>query len=188
MWVSVLLNYPLLPQHQQAHAKPPVDSQSETSKAKTFDDVIATPKDQPLTFQEEKAFGIMLKHLAAEKGTTVALPVYTGGRNTHESFTPVASVGGSSVSDKTKVRRSQVVQGVQQAVGGTSSADRLLLWHLPWPRVLRKSKMLYFSTHELPAFLFLLRILCLWLWTCDCPRNNSEASFVDKKVARASSL
>ena len=148
MWVIVFLNYTLCYLSSNRPTQTPVDSQSETSKAKTLDDVIATPKDQPLTAQEEKAIGIPLKRLAAEKGMTVALPVYTGGRRTHVSFTPVASVGSSSVSGKTKVRRSQVIQGVQKAVGGTSSADRLLLWHLPWPRVLRKRKMLYFSTHE----------------------------------------
>ena len=46
----------------------------------TLSDVITTPLNKPLSPQEDKVLGLMLKRLATEKETTVELPVFTGGR------------------------------------------------------------------------------------------------------------
>ena len=53
-------------------------AEASAHKDVTLDDVIASPKDKPLTQQEGKALGVLLKRLSAEIGSTVGLPVYTG--------------------------------------------------------------------------------------------------------------
>ena len=115
-------NRPLLPEHIYRKASgedPPARMTPLTAR-----DMISAPVDEPLN-PEEHRVGALLKRLAVEKGTTVGLLIYTGGKNLYISFTPKSSTGSQSVFRKTKERRHHVISQVQEAVAGKSQSDQL---------------------------------------------------------------
>ena len=86
-------------------------------------DVINAPPTQPLTPDEEKALGVMLRRKVHDAGTTIALPVYTGGRPRHISLTPVTGTSWEEVeagpSVRTMTRRHDILRRLQLSMTGS---------------------------------------------------------------------
>ena len=85
--------------------------------------VVNAPPTQPLTPDEEKALGVMLRRKVHDAGTTIALPVYTGGRPRHISLTPVTGTSREEVeagpSVRTMTRRHDILRRLQVSMTGS---------------------------------------------------------------------
>ena len=68
-----------------------------TEHDKTIADVAAAPVTQPMSRSEHKLLAGLLRRLSHQHKSQLALPIETGGRPTHISFTQVA--GGGDVSE-----------------------------------------------------------------------------------------
>ena len=117
---------PINIERRQQELPTPEHAEARIPKDVMLDDVINSPKDKPLSKEESKGLGVLLRRLSTEKGTSVGLPVYTGGRPAHVSFTPFASVGRSSASCRTLARRAQVVHDVEEALTGQEEEDTVV--------------------------------------------------------------
>ena len=107
-----------------AAASIPDTTESATAQPMTLQDVIARGADErPLCEEEDKALGIMVSRLASVQETSVRLSIYTGGRRSHISYTPPATVGSSAASSKTLARRRQLLKAIEETVTGKGEAD-----------------------------------------------------------------
>ena len=99
-------------------------TESATAQPMTLQDVIARGADEtPLCDEEDKALGIMVSRLASVQETSVGLSIYTGGRRSHISYAPPATIGSSAASSKTLARRRQLLKAIEETVTGKGEAD-----------------------------------------------------------------
>ena len=80
------------------------------------------PANKPLYQEEDQALGSLLRRKVAQTGTSIGLPVYTGGRPAKVSIIPSAR-GSSEASGKSKKRRQRMLQEVERVISGSTSKD-----------------------------------------------------------------
>ena len=89
----------------------------------TLQEVLSLPANKPLSQEEDQALGSLLRRKVAQTGTSIGLPVYTGGRPAKVSVIPSAQRGSSEASDKSKKRRQHMLQEVERVISGSTSKD-----------------------------------------------------------------
>ena len=95
-------------------------NQSDTTKC--IANVLTAPVTQPISGTEQKLLGGLLHRLSHQHQSQFGLPVYTGGRPAHISFTPIATaLDNTSVSDRTQRRRRQTLQAIEKTVCGNEA-------------------------------------------------------------------
>ena len=75
----------------RADEKPsePMVQGNQADTTKCIADVLAAPVTQPISGTEQKLLGGLLRRLSHQHQSQFGLPVYTGGRTAHISFTPI---------------------------------------------------------------------------------------------------
>ena len=89
----------------------------------TLQEVLSSPVQKPLSREEDKGLGSLLRRKATQTGTPLAVPIFTGGRTAHVAFLPAAQQGSSKISEKSKKRRQLVLQEVERTLSGSSQED-----------------------------------------------------------------
>ena len=105
-------------QQRQAPAQ-----QIDAATAAAASEILNVPVTQPLSQEEDRALSHRLKRKVSQTGSTVGLPIFTGGRHAHVSFIPTPVRGSAEASERSKRRRCQVLDHVAKAVAGWSNAD-----------------------------------------------------------------
>ena len=110
------------PKAPEAEAQPGIPAVE--PREKTVADLLAAPLDQEVSRDEQRLVTGILRRLSHSHQSSVGLPLQTGGRPVHVSFTPAASSteqeGG--VSDRTRRRRQDSLQKIERLMCGSDEA------------------------------------------------------------------
>ena len=85
----------------------------------------SAPDDQPVSKSEHRYLAGLLRRLTHEHQRRIGLPIFTGGRPTHISFTPAPSGNGNApASDRSRQRRRTTLHEIEKLVCGTEQEVR----------------------------------------------------------------
>ena len=107
-----------------APAPAPLTSASKVQASDSVSSIISAPVTQPISPLEDRLLGGLLRRLKHQHQTSVGLPVFTGGRRTHVSITPVGDSTATTQTLRTKQRRHNIMCDLQELVcGGPEGAS-----------------------------------------------------------------
>lgn len=102
-----------------AQRSPHPQQAAAAAESASLQDVLCTPLTRPLSREEDRALGNLLQRKAHEMGSSVGLPVFTGGRPRQVSFIPSSST--AQPSHRTMQRRQHVTRELEVALSSGST-------------------------------------------------------------------